>query len=141
MATYYFTGKCKWARLQKPDDKYKKYSIDVELADEVQQKEYSDLKLKGKIKDGYVSFSSYPDKKKGGPAQQPLVVDMDGKPLSELVGNDSEVTVKIETYSYNNEWGKGNGHRLVGVKVNKLVVYDGEAAAKAAPGAGPKVLF
>ena len=151
MATYYFTGDCKWAKVYKPDDRYKKYSIDVEL-DEVQQKEYDSIELKGKAREGYVSFSSYPDKKKGNMPSPPTVMDADGKPFTDLIGNGSNVTVKIETYTYNNEWGKGNGHRLMAVKVNKHVKFEGEgksnlvtqgntAASASEPPSRPKILF
>jgi hypothetical protein len=146
MATMYFTGDCKWARVYRPDDKYEKYGIDVQL-DETQQKEYTGIGLKGKIKDGYVTLSSYPDKKKGGPAVKPTVVDAEGKEFTELIGNGSNVTCKIETYTFDNKWGKGAGHRLVGVKVNKHVKYEGEKAASS-PGvegspstSRPKILF
>jgi len=146
MTTYYFTGDCKWAKVYKPDDKYKKYGIDVEL-DEVQQKEYDSLRMKGKAREGYVSFSSYPDKKKGGPAHKPEVVDAEGKPFEEMIGNGSNVTIKIETYPYDNEYGKGNGHRLLAVKVNKHVKYEKEEGTKVAAATNdpspsrPKILF
>jgi hypothetical protein len=146
MATHYFTGECKWARVQTPDEKYKKYSIDVKL-DEKAMYEYGNLKLKGKPREGFVTFSSYPDKKNGGPAKKPEVVDAEGNPCDALIGNGSNVTVKVETYSYNNEYGKGNGSRLVAVKVNELKEYVKEAAVvpqdssetKSPP--RPKILF
>ena len=146
MATHYFTGECKWARVQTPDDKYKKYSIDVKL-DEKQMYEYGNLKLKGKPREGFVTFSSYPDKKNSGPAKKPEVVDAEGNPCDALIGNGSNVTVKVETYSYNNEYGKGNGSRLVAVKVNELKEYvksEGEAVKAVSEGAAPtrpKILF
>lgn len=146
MATHYFTGPCRWARLQAPDQKYQKYSIALKLEGD-QLKEYYSLKLKGRPdQDGYVNFSSYPNKKTGAPADKPDVV-LDGKPFDGLVGNDSDCTVKIETYSYDNAHGKGNGSRLKAVKINKLVEFvKEEVGLPVTPTANPspsrpKILF
>ena len=50
----------------------------------------------------------------------PKVVDKDKKPYNGIIGNGSDVTVKIDVYDtkYANK-----GHRLVAVMVNNLVEY------------------
>lgn len=124
--THYLSGKCKWARLLKPDEKYNKYTIDVQL-DEEQQKLYRSFKLKGPIKEG--GYVTLPRKAADG---RPEVVTPEGAPVTDLIGNDSEVTCKIEVYNYDNKFGKGSGARLMAVMVDKLVKYE-----KPAEGATP----
>ena len=117
-STHYFSGKCRWAKLFKPDDKYAKYNIDVQL-DEAQQKLYKTFKLKGPIKeDGFVTF------RRKDTDGKPDVVGPEGQPITDLVGNDSEVTCKVSIYDYDNKFGKGQGARLEAVMVDKLVKYE-----------------
>lgn len=117
-ATHYFSGKCRWAKLFKPDDKYAKYNIDVQL-DEKQQALYKTFKLKGPIKeDGFVTF------RRKDTDGKPDVVGPEGQPIIDLVGNDSEVTVKVSIYDYDNKFGKGQGARMEAVMVDKLVKYE-----------------
>lgn len=47
----------------------------------------------------------------------PMVVDKDGNPFSELIGDGSKITVKLSVY----ESAFGKGTRLEGVRVDELV--------------------
>jgi hypothetical protein len=122
---YFLTGKAKWAKLFKPDEKYKNWQIQVYLDDE-SMKTFAESGMtmqKKQDDDGtFVTFRR-PEAKvirdelvKFDP---PTVLDSDGNKLEQLVGNGSDVTVKVIVY----DTMKGKGHRLEAVKVNKLVPY------------------
>jgi hypothetical protein len=141
---YYLSGKAKWAKLFKPDDKYKNWQIQVYLDDQsmatydesgmtMQKKQDEDgtfvtfRRPEAKvIKDELVKFNP------------PDVLDASGNKLEQLVGNGSDVTIKVIVY----DTMKGKGHRLEAVKVNKLVEYVKQdiapVAAVAAAAAGSK---
>jgi hypothetical protein len=129
MATeiYYFQGKAKWAKVYRPDPEYDNYKINVYL-DEPSKKlfEAAGTQLTPKSDDDgeYVTFRRDHSKmiKKDlvtfGP---PKVVDHNNNPITETIGNGSEVVVKVQVY----DGKKGKGHRLEAVQVVNLVVYEG----------------
>lgn len=139
MATnyYYLSGKAKWAKLFKPDDKYKNWQINVYL-DDASKKTFTESGMSMQPKrddDGEFITFRRPEAKlikndliKFDP---PTVLDADGKPLDKLVGNGSEVTIKVVVY----DTIKGKGHRLEAVKVNKLVEYVKQDTPTVSPGA------
>lgn len=129
--TYFFTGKCKWAKVRKPDEKYNNYQVPLYLTKESWD-EFKKSGVQTKIKtdedgdftvfkrsyerfipwEGTTVVQGPPDvfiKSKDGPVSYP-----DG-----LIGNGSDVTVKVEVYDGKN----GKGHRLVSLLVNELVEY------------------
>lgn len=122
---YYLSGKAKWAKLFKPDDKYKNWQIQVYMDDpSMKIFDESGMTMQKKTdEDGtFVTFRR-PEAKvirdelvKFNP---PEVLDAEGNKLDQLVGNGSEVTVKVIVY----DTMKGKGHRLEAVKVTKLVPY------------------
>jgi len=134
--TYEFTGICRWAKLDKPDQKYDKYSIEVKL-DEAGAALYKQAGCMGRASkdgEGYYTFRRDPKGKVWQdnvqvPAGKPLVIDPQGNPIHELLGNGSKVTVKILAYDYNNSFGKGVGTRLEAVCVNELIKYEKQAQA------------
>lgn len=143
-STYEFTGECRWAKLDKADDKYNKYSIEVKL-DEAAVKLYDKAGCMGRpSKDGagYYTFRRDPNGKvwKGKdqvPAGKPLVIFPDGTPCHDLIGNGSKVTVKVDVYDYDNSFGKGKGTRLEAVCINELIKYEKQTKpveSSAAPG-------
>lgn len=130
---HYFSGKCKWAKVFKPDERYNKFSIDVALTGK-QLEEFNKLGLRGKPKideegNHWVTFRRDPASQvyKSGervPAGPPSVSDPDGNSFSGIIGNGSDVTVKIQVYSWENkQYGKGMGSRLEAVRVDNLVEY------------------
>ena len=147
---FYLTGKAKWAKLFKPDDKYKNWQIQVYM-DDASMKIYDESGMtmaKKQDDDGeFVTFRR-PEAKvikdelvKFNP---PEVIDANGEKLEQLVGNGSDVTIKVIVY----DTMKGKGHRLEAVKVNKLIPYVKQdtapvgavAAAAAAPAAARKAM-
>ncbi len=131
--TLYFTGKCQWAKLAKPDTKFDPagvYAIDVFL-DKDNLKKFNDSKMQLKLRhnetsdEPYVTFKR-PDKQmiKGEIVERgrPKIVDRDDNELpgDTIIGNGSTVTVKITTY----DGAKGKGHRLEGVRIVDLVEFD-----------------
>lgn len=124
---YYFSGSCNWAKVHQPDDKYKNYTIDLYM-DKKSLTAYknSGLKLKDRQdKDGetYHTFRMPSVRMIKGKAEEgkPDVLDADGIPTTKKIGNGSEVTCKVEIY----KTGDGRvGHRLLAVRVDKLVEYN-----------------
>lgn len=133
MATVTITldGKSVFAKLKQVDEKFRpKYSIGLEptpasllLMKEhklgIEEKEYDGLK--------FYDFKRYVDKNPDYKdsignlcGNAPKVVDKDKNPYNGLIGNGSDVTIKLDVYDtkYANK-----GHRLVAVMVNKLVEY------------------
>ena len=128
MATVTFSGPCKWARLQNADPKYNKYNISVGL-DAKQLKELQALKVRNgfKLDDNGLFYVSFNRKESDG---KPDVVDADGNPVTDLIGNGSEVTVKADVYTWTRDGATQAGIKLVAVRVDKLVKYEpkGEGA-------------
>lgn len=127
--THFFTGKAYWAKLEEPDQKYKYWGINVAL-DDASKKEFKDSGLQMETrtdkKEGfeYITFRR-PTKKlikdELVDFEKPVIVDKDNKVMVDrpLIGNGSEVTVKVLVYDSI----KGKGHRLEGVRINKLIEY------------------
>ena len=147
----YITGKCKYARLSNPDPVYEKWSIAVYPADQADLDKIKKLKEEGiknelkKDDDGYYMTFSRPlkIKRKTGqvqPMEAPVVTDKEGVIVTEMLGNGSDVTIKLETYGGAGPGGFGRykAARLAAVRVNNLVPYTvpdlGENAVKQARG-------
>lgn len=145
-AYYYLTGKAKWARLFTPDEKYKNYKIDL-LLDAESKKKFAEsgMTMTPKMSEEgeYITFRR-PEakliKNELVKFEAPPVTDAEGKPVDKLIGNGSDVTVKVVVY----DTVKGKGHRLEAVRVNSLVEYQKPeetvpaATAAAATAAAPK---
>lgn len=135
MASNYFflSGKAKWAKLFKPDDKYKNWQIQVYLDDESMKiYDASGMTMQKKTDaDGVFVTFRRPEakviKEELVKFEPPSVLDASGNKLDQLVGNGSDVTVKVIVY----DTMKGKGHRLEAVKVNKLVPYVKQETAPA----------
>lgn len=137
MATeiHYFTGKAKWAKVHEPDEKYNNYQICLYM-DEDSRARYdkSGLRLKDREdEDGeYIQFRrNHEGYYKGEEAHvfgPPTVLNEDGETITDLVGNGSDVTVKVEIYDTK----MGRGHRMEAVRVNELVEYNGAPTVVAA---------
>jgi hypothetical protein len=132
----YLSGIAKWAKIFKPDDKYHNYSVNLALdADSQKRFDQSGLRLRPKKdeQDGitYVRF------RRGEEDGPPIVVDSKGDKSTNLIGNGSKVTVRVEVYDTKTF---GKGHRLMAVRVDDLIPYervdvtaDGKPAMKLPP--------
>jgi hypothetical protein len=134
----YFKGKCKWAQVYKPDEEYDNFKINVYL-DEPSMELFksSGLQLTPKEdEDGtFVTFRrpNYKQIKKDlVHFGAPKVMNEAGEPLQDLIGNGSEVVVKVVAYPSK----KGKGHRLEAVKVTDLIVYEGAGPMETSTPAG-----
>jgi hypothetical protein len=142
--TYYFTGECKWAMVHKMDEKYGNYKINLYM-DKASKDSFkkSGLQLKPKKEvegskpvecklsdpDAYVTFRrphSSKIKDEIIDFGKPRVLGEDGAPTNALIGNGSQVTVKVSAFDTMN----GVGHRLEAVKVNNLVEYEGKSSGE-----------
>lgn len=128
----YFTGLAKWAKVYTPDDMYQKYSIDLFLDDEswelfnesgllLQPKEVAEDQ--GEPFGTCIRFSRPVSKEIKGALVNfgpPPVLDSEGLPMTDNIGNGSKVTVKVSVYDTR----KGMGHRLESIRVDDLVPYE-----------------
>jgi hypothetical protein len=133
--TVYVQGKLSWAkRLFYPDDRYQKYSVQIHPNSESLEK-IRDLQTKGlknilkKDDDGYYTQFSRPTVRKYGSVvktfEAPIVVDKDGQPIGDVIGNGSDATLKLEVYEHGTPGGgKAVAARLVSVRVDNLVAFD-----------------
>ena len=128
-----FTGKCKWAKLQTPDEKYNNYTICLYL-DKKQQKKLVDTGWMGDFKeDDDGTFATFRRKphiltKKGdvikfGPPQ----VTLGDEPFGGLVGNGSEVKVDVSFRDFVGKDGPGVAAKLEAVTITNLVEYSPDA--------------
>ena len=135
----YLSGKAKWVRAKNPDPKFGKWNMTLYPYDE-DLKKFKALQDEGvltrlkKDDDGYYFQISRPVNKmmKGVLIQftAPKVIDKDGVVIEDGagVGNGSDVTVKVQVYSYpkpTGGWGKAI--RWEGLKVNNLVPYKADS--------------
>lgn len=144
----YLSGKAKWARTQTPD-KYSKWGL-VLYPDAKSLEKIHKLKEEGiknvlkKDDDGYCMTFSRPTSKmvrgKVIGMSPPEVLNKEGtRPLGELVGNGSDVTIKVETYGGKTPvGGTYKAARLASVRVDNLVPFQrdsfNEGAQKAIEG-------
>lgn len=129
---YYFTGTCKWAKLQSPDEMYDTFNVCLYM-DEESEKAFDSSPFTMNYRtddDGrFIRFrrANAPKEVRGRlvhPGGKPLVMDKEGNVFDGLVGNGSNVTVKILAYPYKYGSKSGFGHRLEAVKINELVEYE-----------------
>ncbi len=137
---YFITGIGMWAKVQKPDEKYGHYCIDV-YPDAGGMKVMDESGLSKSLqervgKDGtpmagkkYWRFRRDPESvlEDMEPAPRVLLYDAETKeykPFTGAIGNGSFVNCRVEVYKSK----KNNrlGHRLVAVAVENLVEYDGD---------------
>ncbi len=127
----YFKGKAKWAHTSKPD-KFGNYSVVLYPDDESLTKirELKDgkppiLNVVKKDEDGYnVKFSCPQNKTINGRVQvfSVLVMDVNKNPVTALLGNGSDITIKCDLYTYRR--GEGKAIRLKAIRVDNLVPYE-----------------
>lgn len=134
----YVQGKASWVRIVKPDLTYNCWSITIhptpDSLDKIRDWQAEGLKnMLKKDEDGYnVKFRCDVSKRrKDGSVWtflQPEAVDKDGKPMDgSIIGNGSDVTLKLEVYEHGTPGGgKAKAARLVGVRVDNLVPFDPE---------------
>jgi hypothetical protein len=132
MATevHYLQGKAKWAKLTNPDD-YGKWKIVLypNPASLVKIEEFKKRGLKNELKkddDGYYmnfarpTFKNFPGKP-ATPLAPPEVMYKDGTKCVELIGNGSDVIIKVEVYGFKRF--PGIAAQLAAVKITELVPF------------------
>lgn len=127
MATkyYYLSGKTKWAKVRKPDEKYNNFQVPLYM----DTKSWDLFKTMGlglktrEDDDGkFVTFKRPMTKiikQELVTLGPPKVLDNQNHEFEGLIGNGSEVTLKVAVY----DTIKGPGHTLEVVRVEKLVEY------------------
>lgn len=109
----------------KGDEKYKRWKISLAL-DKDSQKVFdeSECQLRAKRDDGkhWYTFSRNHErvvKDNVVHFDPPEVVDFDGNPTTEFIGNGSKVTIRVALF----DTSKGKGHRLEKIRIDSLVPY------------------
>ena len=124
----YVKGKAMWANITTPNTRFKphKYGLTVLTDDETATKlegiGLSQVRTRAgesKYEEPAFTFSRRAERNDGTLNEAPKLLDSDGNSLDSLVGNGSEVTVKIKPYK--NDY--GSFAELVAVKVENLVEY------------------
>lgn len=133
--TVYLTGKAYWAKLIEPDAKYKNWTLDL-YPDEESLELYKQTGMTQELRENdkgeiYIKFRRPTSRviKEDLVKFDPPAVWLDKKPYTGLIGNESEVTIKVSYY----DTFKGVGHRLDAVRINKLVEFDPDAPMKKEP--------
>ena len=136
MATKFIdlTGKVKWVKVRKPDEKYNNWTLNF-YPDDRSRKIYDESGLQIRYKqddDGEFLIFRRPAEKliKGEVVKfdPPKVWDAKNQPFDGIIGNGSEATVKVAVY----DTIKGKGHRWEAIRVDKLVEYNPPATTGAA---------
>lgn len=136
----YLSGRTKWAKVRKPDEKYNNFQVPLYLNPESMEI-YDTLGLGLKKKEDeegtFVTFKRPVSKLiknelvNFGP---PKVYSADNTEFDGLIGNGSEVTLKVAVY----DAGQYTGHRLESVRVEKLIEYNRPSEATPLPGGAPE---
>lgn len=121
---YIFDGKVKWAQVQRPDKKYNDYRLLFYPGDADTRKAIKSTGTMCKIKeddDGF--FYQFRSEIK------PTVTDAEGNPFTGLIGNNSDVTVRITVEKFTSpKHGDVARTKLVGVVITKLIPYEKKEA-------------
>lgn len=123
----YLRGVCKWAQVRKPDEKYQNFKVNLYL-DKASEETFtkSGLRLEpNKDDDGtYYTFRRPVERLIKGEVVKfgpPKIFAADNTVLPEdvLIGNGSDVTIKVSVY----DTVKGKGHRFEVLRVEKLIEF------------------
>ena len=133
----YLSGKSKWV-MTKQVDKYGKWGTCLYL-DDASKKKWAELKEKGIMntlsedEDGqFVRLRRDAEKTFRDGTRRGFVpvkvIDKEGNPYDGNIGNGSDITCKIEVYSYKKPFGPGLGYgiRLESIRVDNLVPFVGK---------------
>lgn len=125
-------GKGKWIKVTRPN-RFGKWSLDLYMNQE-NLETFKTMGVKNHVKKDeegyYVTFSRPTEIHVRGKAvalQPPQILDKDNIPiLLGGIGNGSDITVKVEHYSYTNPMSKIKEHacRLFAVRIDNLVPWD-----------------
>jgi hypothetical protein len=122
------TGQAYWAKVQEPDETDRVYSLEVTLTPEM----LSTVKSMGittGIKDrtdkgyGWVLHAKTWGYSQDGTLNKLRVIDKEGKPFTDLIGNGSTVKVEVVPYAWTFAGRSGVRPLLKGVKVLEHVPY------------------
>jgi len=124
-------GKVKWAKVHQPN-MFNKWSLDLYMNPESIEK-FKAMEVKNVLKkdeDGYyATFSRATIRKVRGrdvALSPPTVLDKDNIPTIAAIGNGSDVTVKLQRYSYQVPQQPGKREyacRIEGIRIDNLVTY------------------
>jgi len=133
----YLQGKAKWVRTRQVNP-WGKWTCTLyptpESLEKVRQLQAEGMKnVIKKDEDGYNVTFSRPQEKEDRLGRKygltPVeVLNADGSVLDGLVGNGSDVTIKLEVYTHKTPGGgKAKASRLLGIRVDNLVPYTPES--------------
>ena len=131
--THMFRGKVKWPKVYQLN-KYGKWTLDL-YPDADSLDKFKALKVKNHLKkdeDGYYFSVSRPPqvsvRGKIFALTAPIVLDKNNIPTTVAIGNGSDVTVKVDYYSYRKGTpDQGYAMRLNSLRIDNLVPYGDES--------------
>lgn len=127
-----FTGKVKYAQVYPGQvNKFGKNSLEFYPKDNETRKAIQALRTRNALKedeDGFhFTFTKNPQDTRNPPI---VVIDEEGNPVTDSIGNGSEIELTLQTYTWDDRVGKdgevisaGTGARIVRVRILKLVPY------------------
>ncbi len=129
----YLSGKSKWCKASAPNQ-FGDFKTDL-YPDDKSLTEIMKLKARGlkntlkKDEDGpFMSFKRPQSKLMRGRVVNftpPIIVNSNGTPVHDAIGNGSEITIKLLIYPYNAPTGgKGIGARWESVRIDTLVPFE-----------------
>lgn len=124
----FLSGEAKFVELDKPDEKFGRYSLNL-YPDEASWQKFEEVGLQLKVRDDsrepekkFIKLYRVKDRLVKGKvvvSPPPPILQADNTPYKKppQIGNGSNVTCKVEVI----DTPKGKGHRLLSVRVNSLV--------------------
>lgn len=132
MTTYHtLKGTVNWAKVHRTD-KFGNFTIDFYPENAAARKALKDTGIRSKVnedEDGGLFFKLRRPESKTIRGEEvnfgpPTVIDINGDPFTDNIGNGSEVEVTFSIYDFNHpDHGTGKGHRLEKVRVLNLIPY------------------
>ena len=125
-----FTGTLKWAKIY-PGQESKKYdpsgkwSLNFYPKDKETRERIRGLQLRAPLKEDEDGFFYTFTRKVADPYLKGniIVKGEDGQDLTDAIGNGSEANVTVEVYQWDNNFGKGNGAKIIKVEMVNFIPY------------------
>lgn len=127
-------GKAMWCSIQEPNTKFEPMWCCDLIVDDKTAKEFSKaghkVRTNEETGEKSIKFKRKVTTAKGKANRQPVVVDANRNPFTELIGNGSVVNVQYKEYEWNYAGKSGKGLDLQGVQVVEHKPFAGADGAE-----------